>query len=487
MLLNAQNSQTRKYKTAKVYQSSKGGDKVKLKNSLKFSRAKKTKLPVITLSPDSLFQKIEGFGGAFTQASAAVLKKLSPQKRKEVIDAYFRSDKAGYTLMRTHINSCDFSEMNYAYANTPGDKELKDFSIARDQEDVIPLITDAMKCDGANFKILASPWTAPPWMKDNQAWKNGSLLPEYYPTWALYFSKYIQEYTKIGIPIWAITVQNEPENNSGLWEMMIYTPSSMKKFIKENLVPQFQKDRINTKIIIFDHNRDNVKPWVDTLLGDTDLAKDIWGTAVHWYSSTVEWYPDVLNSIHSKYPEHTILHTEGCIDSEVPRWQDDQWYWRKEAKDWGYVYASDADKHLHPIYVPVYRYACDLIGGLNSWFAGWIDWNIVLDTQGGPNHAKNWCIAPVIAKPETDEVYYTPLYYIMMHFSKYIRPEAQRIGVSSDLKNIMVTSCINSDGTIVAVILNQQDKSEVFALRLGDRNVSMTIDANAIQTVLIEQ
>jgi glucosylceramidase len=484
--MHGQNSQIKDYKTAKVFQTSKSGDKLSFRGSLSLSMSKDTEGSVISVFPEATYQQIVGIGGSFTQSSAFVLNKLSSKKRKEIIDAYFRSDKAGYTLTRTHINSCDFSVMNYAYANTPGDKELKDFTIERDMEDIIPLIKDAMRCEGANFKIIATPWTAPPWMKDNNAWNGGSLLPEYYSTWALYFSKYLHEYAKQGIDIWGITVENEPENNSGKWETMIFTPASMKNFMENHLIPQFQKDSLCTKILIYDHNRDNVKPWVDTLLSDAELAKYVWGTAVHWYSSTIEWYPDVLNYIHEKFPGKEILHTEGCIDSEVPRWQDDKWYWEKEAKDWGYQWASEADKPLHPKYVPVYRYARDIIGGLNSWLAGWIDWNIVLDTQGGPNHVENWCIAPVIAKPETDEVYYTPLFYVMEHFSKYFRPGAYRIGVSSDVKDLMITSCKNPDGTIAIAILNQKDEAVEYNILVGNKTVSTKIDGSALQTVIIE-
>lgn len=476
----------KEYKTARVFQTSKAGDKLTLKGTLKFSKVKDSQVPLITISPETLYQQILGFGGAFSQSSAFVLSKLSPDKRKEVIDAYFRSDKASYSLTRTHINSCDFSTMNYAYTNISSDKELKDFSVARDTEDIIPLIRDAIKCEGANFKILASPWTAPPWMKDNNAWNNGSLLPEYYNTWALYLSKYLHEYAKQGINIWGITVENEPENNSGQWETMIFTPTTMKDFIKNHLLPRFQNDSLNTKILIYDHNRDNVKPWVDTLLSDAEIAKHIWGTAIHWYSSTIEWYPDVLNYVHEKYPGNKLLHTEGCIDTEVPRWQDDNWYWEKEAKDWGYTWASEKDKPLHPKYVPAYRYARDIIGCLNSWVVGWIDWNIVLDTQGGPNHAKNWCVAPVIVKPETNEVYYTPLYYVMEHFSKYFRPGAYRIGVSTDLKNLMITSCKNPDGTIAIAILNQGNKAIQYQIAIGNKTISTKIDGDALQTVIVE-
>jgi glucosylceramidase len=194
----------------------------------------------------------------------------------------------------------------------------------------------------------------------------------------------------------------------------------------------------------------------------------------------------MLNYIHEKFPGKQIVHTEGCIDSEIPRWQDDKWYWEKDAKDWGYTYAAEADKHLHPQYVPVFRYARDIIGSLNSWLVGWIDWNMVLDTQGGPNHVKNWCVAPVIVKPETDEVYYTPLYYTMEHFSKYFRPGAHRIGVSTEIKDLMFTSCKNPDGTIAIAILNQKENPVEYTINVGNKSVSAKIDGNALQTVIIE-
>jgi len=476
----------REFTTARVFQTSKAGDKLALKESLRFSTSQGEKIPAINLSPEVTYQQLVGFGGAFTQSSAHVLSQLSPKKRLEILDAYFRSDKAAYTLMRTHINSCDFSTKNYAYDNTPGDVELKDFSISEDLSGLVPLIKDAMKCEGAEFKILASPWTAPPWMKDNNAWNNGSLLPRYYPTWALYFSKYIREYSKQGINIWAVTVENEPENNSGQWESMLFTPATTADFVKNHLAPQFKRDGLDAKILIFDHNRDRVKAWADGILSDAKATECVWGTAVHWYSSSVEWFPDTLNYVHEKYPTKHLLHTEACIDTEVPRWQDDRWYWEKEAKDWGFTWAPPADKPLHPPYVPVYRYARDIIGGLNSWLEGWIDWNIVLDTKGGPNHVNNWCIAPVIAKPETDEAYYTPLYYVMAHFSKFFRPGATRIGVSTELKNLMITSCKNSDGTIAVAILNDKEEAVHYRITVGGREVATKIDGNSLQTIVIE-
>ena len=470
----------------RIIQTSKSGDKLSEKESKQLTKNNNYDLPVITLNPEMSYQKIIGFGGAFTEASAHVLENLSAEKREEVLQAYFSKDGAAYSLTRTHMNSCDFSLSSYAYADKSGGKELNNFSIEEDMDDLIPLIKDAMQIKGANFKLLSSAWTAPPWMKDNKDWFGGKLLPEYYDTWALYFCKYIEAYEQQGIPIWGVTTLNEPLGNNSQWESMIFTPEEMKNFVKNNLGPQFANKNIDAKILIYDQNRDHLKEWANTILEDPEAAKYVWGTAVHWYSSTIKWYPKVLNAVHENFPDKHLMHTEGCIDAEVPVWRDDKWYWSKKATDWGYDYASEENKHLHPKYVPVYRYARDIIGGLNSWFTGWIDWNIVLNTKGGPNHAQNWCIAPVIAKPETNEVYYTPLYYVMTHFSKYIRPGAVRIGVESEVDDLMVTACRNTDNSIVAAVLNQENEPRSFSLRLNGKNAEIMIPGNAIQTLIIQ-
>lgn len=472
--------------TARIIQTSKAGDKVTEKPSVSFTSENESSLPVITLDPDRRYQEILGFGGSFTESSAHVLKDLSEEKRDEVLQAYFSSDGAAYTLTRTHMGSCDFSLSNYTYANTPGDYALSDFSIDEDRDDLVPLILDAAAVEGADFRIIASPWTAPPWMKDNGGRNGGSLLPAYYDTWALFFCRYIEEYRKAGIPIWGVTTLNEPLGNSEQWESMIFTPAEMARFVKDNLGPAFAEKNIDARILIYDQNRDHLEEWAYAILGDPEAAQYVWGTAVHWYSSTIEWYPEELSRVHERFPDKRLLHTEGCIDSEVPVWRDDDWYWRPEATDWGHDWAAEEDKPLHPQYVPVYRYARDIIGGLNSYLTGWIDWNIVLDDGGGPNHAGNWCIAPVIARPETDEVYYTPLYYVMRHFSRYIRPGAVRIGVDNGIKGLMVTAVRNPDGGIVAAILNQADRGERFALEFDARFAEIFIPGSALQTVIIE-
>lgn len=468
-----------------IFETSRAGNKLAQRPFATRPQDDASQTAQVRIHPDKHYQTIVGFGGAFTESTAYVLNKLSDDKRDEVIAAYFSPNGANYSLTRTHINSCDFSVKNYAYANTPGDHELKDFSIEEDLDDLVPLIQDAMAIPNAQFKIIASPWTAPPWMKDNNEWNGGSLKPEYYSTWALFFSKYINAYEKQGIPIWAVTVENEPIGNGAQWESMIYTPEQMADFIKHHLGPRFRQDNIDCEIMIYDQNRDHLQEWADKILGDPEVANQVWGTAVHWYSSTNQWFPEALNAVHESFPTKGLLHTEGCVDNQVPVWRDDDWYWSKEATDWGYEWAKEENKHFHPKYVPVYRYARDIIGGLNSWLQGWVDWNMVLDHKGGPNHAKNWCVAPILANPDTGEVYYTPLYQVMAHFSKFIRPGAIRLGIDSQADDLMVTACLNPDKSIVVVALNQSTEAVTFDLACNQHSIPMTIPAEALQTIVI--
>lgn len=440
---------------------------------------------IIGLLPEEEYQKITGFGGSFTEASASLLNALGEANRKKVIEAYFGDEGAKYSLTRTHMNSCDFSLTNYSYAPVEGDNDLLYFSIEEDREDIIPFIKEAMEVSSEGFKIVASPWTAPPWMKDNKDWRGGKLLPEYRDTWALFFSKYLEAYKAEGIDIWGFTVENEPLGNDYNWESMHFTPEEMTDFVRDYLGPRLEEDGHEVKILGYDQNREHLEEWVDEMYRNKENAKYFDGTAIHWYASTYEVFPEALQYAHNKAPEKYLIQTEACVDAEVPKWKDDEWYWSKKATDWGWDWAPEKDKYLHPKYAPVYRYARDIIGCLNNWVDGWIDWNMVLDTQGGPNWFKNWCVAPVIVDVEKDEVYFTPLYYTMKHFSRYIRPGAIRIGFENPDKTLQITAAKNPDGSIVAVILNPGTEKKEFKLTLEDRSHGVIISGQALQTIII--
>lgn len=439
----------------------------------------------IKLLPNEKYQTITGFGGSFTESSAHLLNQLGKENRAKVLAAYFGDDGAKYSLTRTHMNSCDFSLGNYSYAPVEGDLSLEHFSINEDLDDIIPMIKEAMEVSKDGFKIVASPWTAPPWMKDNKDWKGGKLLPEYRDTWALFFSKYIDAYKTEGIDIWGFTVENEPLGNDKNWESMHFTAEEMTSFVQNHLGPKLEADGHDVKILGYDQNREHLNEWVDEMYKDEATSKYYDGTAIHWYASTYEFFPEALQYAHHKAPTKHLIQTEACVDAEIPKWKDDAWYWRKEATDWGWGWALEKDKHLHPKYAPVNRYARDIIGCLNNWVDGWIDWNMVLDKQGGPNWFENWCVAPVLVDPDNDEVYYTPIYYVMAHFSKYIRPGAVRIGITSSNNDLMVTAAQNTDNSIALVVFNLEEQVKDMNLSLGESNVHIQINGQAIQTIII--
>ncbi len=442
---------------------------------------------ILTLYSDTEYQRIVGIGGAFTESSADALSALPPEKRREVLEAYFSPEGAGYSLMRTHVGSCDFSLGNYSYAQEPGDIGLEHFSIEPDRKLLLPLIQDSQKVGGASFKLLASPWTAPPWMKDNGDWNGGRLLPEYATSFAEYLAKYVEAYEAEGVPIWGLTPMNEPEGNGENWESMIFNPEEMRDFIARELGPTLRSRNLDTKIYVFDQNRDHMREWADVIYSDADAAQYLAGMAVHWYSSTVSVCADELDAVHEKFPEMGLIHSEGCIDAlgdDEPEgaWLEADWWWRSEATDWGWIWAPEEQKADHPKYVPVYRYARDLIGGLNHWMSGWIDWNIVLDFRGGPNHANNFCGAPVLVDRENGEVFYTPVYYAMCHFSRFIRPDAVRIGMSGLPEGLQATAVRNVDGSIVLVTLNEGAAEIRYSVQLDGVSYPIVAPPQSIQT-----
>lgn len=463
----------------------------------------------INVFPNRERQVFLGVGGSLTQASAAALSKLSEEKRAEVLAAYFGPDGAGYALSRTHVGSSDFSEYSYSYA-PDADPSLAGFSIDEDRQNgLLQLITDAQAVPGASFQIVASPWTAPPWMKDNGQYyepgRGGRLLAEHYDTFARYFVAYLQAYQEAGVDIWALTPVNEPMGNGGNWESMEMSPTEQRDFIRV-LGPRLKEAELEKPILIFDQNRAEMPAYTQVIFGDEVASPFAYGTAVHWYNSTFRVYEDVLDAQHELYPDKVIIHTEGTIDSVSAEascnqqclmppcgceelyawWQDDAWYWEKEATDWGWDWAPNREVD-HPKYAPAFRYARDLVVGMGHWLAGWIDWNIVLDKRGGPNHVNNFCLAPVMVDGETDSVYYTPLFYIVKQISRHSRPGGVVLETSVEGSLGLQTSAIrNPDGTIALHVFNEGDADVAYLVRIGEQEATVTSPAGSLQTLLIE-
>jgi len=394
----------------------------------------------ITVDEDAPRQVILGVGGSLTQASAAALATLSPARRSEVLAALFAPDRAAYSLVRTHVASCDFSTSSYTYAPEP-DPSLAGFSIDVDRHNGhLELLRDARAVKGADFRILASPWTAPAWMKDNgklfepEAGRGGALLPDHVETFARYLARYVEAYAAEGLAPWGLTPVNEPHGNRGTWESMEMEPAQQRELVAV-LRRVLDERGLDTRIFCYDQNRVGMIEYAEGVLADPEARAAVDGIAVHWYDSTFRVYEAELDEARATFPDHPVLQIEGCIDNvfgrdrdrspgaPTPWWLDDGWYWRPEATDWGWDWL--ADRSDHPPYRAAFRYARDLVGCLAHHVTAWIDWNVVLDRRGGPNHVGNYCLAPILVEGATDTVYYTPLFAIMEQVSRSTRPGAR--------------------------------------------------------------
>lgn len=268
---------------------------------------------------------------------------------------------------------------------------------------------------------------------------------------------------------------------------MHFSPSEMTRFVKNHLGPQLEKDNKGDIVLLgFDQNRQGIPEWSNEMYKNDESKKYFDGMAIHWYESTYDYFPEELVYVHNAAPEKLLIQSEACIDNQIPEWKNDLWYWEKEATDWGYYWREEKNRYLHPKYSPVNRYARDIIGCLNHWVQGWIDWNIVLDRQGGPNWAQNWCVAPVIVDTQNDEVYYTPMFYVLQHFSKFIRPRATIIKSEATDKSLMVTAAENINGSLAIVIFNEAEESKSFLLELEDMQTLISIEPRSIQSILID-
>ena len=494
----------------------------------------------IRVFPRDTRQTIDGIGSSFTESSAFVLAHLDPPRRREVMREIYAETGANFSLTRTHIASCDFTvEGRYSYAPDE-DASLSEFDVGEDftgfdpaeypgikdpNYDLLPMIWEALEIKNAQadreLRIIASAWTAPPWMKDIEDWyigmsaennwhgTGGSLKPEHESTYADYLVRYIEEYERLNVPIWGLTPVNEPHGNSGQWESMNFTPESQNDFIKHHLGPALERaGQGDTKLMFYDQNRDGIEEWTDAILGDPVTAPYVYGLAVHWYSSTFKVYEEIFDRVQEKFPGTPIIHTEGCIDdlgkpapdgigdpegfTESGWFKNDSWWWNVNATDWAYSapWASPSVED-HPMYTPVHRYARNIIVSIDHWMTGWVDWNIVLDAEGGPNHVGNFCGAPIMIETETQDVYYTPVFHVLKQFSRTIRPGDVALRTEKDLGGLdrdALHACatVNDDGLISVQLLNTTKSPIDGAIEIGDRHARIEVPANSVMTVRIK-
>ncbi|HXS57222.1 MAG TPA: glycoside hydrolase family 30 protein [Hanamia sp.] len=415
----------------------------------------------VFVDPTKTFQTFFGIGGALTDASAETFSKLPEERQQELLQAYFDKEKGiGYTIARTNINSCDFSSDSYTYIEN-GDSALKTFDIVHDRKYKIPLIKKAMTAAGGKLTLYATPWSPPAFMKtNNDMLHGGKLKTQYYQTWANYYTKFIKAYEDEGIPVWGISTQNEPMATQK-WESCIYTGEEERDFIKNNLGPTLQKTGYGDKKIIgWDHNRDLLYQRASTLLNDPEAAKYIWGIGFHWYESWSGGQPmfDNVRLVHEAFPEKNLIFTEGC----------------KELFDMNKIHDWKLGE----------KYGESMIRDFNNGTVGWTDWNILLDENGGPNHAGNFCFAPIHADTRTGKLIYTNEFYYIGHFSKFIQPGAKRITSSPSRSDLLTTSFLNPNGRIATVVMNTSNKRFNYFLWLNGKAAEIEILPHSIQTLV---
>ena len=414
--------------------------------------------PAILLDPTHRFQTILGFGGAFTDAAAETYAKLPPARQREVVRAYFSPTQGlGYTLGRTSINSCDFSSDTYSYDDTPGDTALTHFSIAHDLKYRVPFIQAALAEAHGPFTLFASPWSPPAWMKTNGDMAHGGQLkPEDRQAWADYYVRFVQAYRQHGIPIWSVTVQNEPMSVQS-WESCLYSGADERDFVRDFLGPTLKKSGLGTHLMIWDHNRGIMYQRAEVVYDDPAAAPYVWGMAYHAYTGDHFGNPQ---AVHDAFPGKSLLFAEGSqgwTTDPQEQWRQGEWYGRNILMD------------------------------LSHWAVGWTDWNLLLNQEGGPNHAGNFCSAPIMADTAAGTLGYRPAYYYLGQFSKFIRPGAQRIVSTSNSDDLQCVAFLNPDQSLAVVVLNETREDESYQIWISGKAVTAVSPAHSIGTALLNR
>ncbi len=427
-----------------------------------------TETRVVNVFDEIEYQSVLGFGGAFTESAAYIYSLLNDEQKKKFMESYFsRENGIGYNFGRTHINSCDFSLDIYTYIEN-GDSELKTFNIDRDRKYTIPFIKDAMQHCSDELVLFASPWSPPAFMKDNESSiKGGSLKEEYKEVWARYYAKYIKAMAEEGITISAISVQNEPIAKQ-TWESCYYSPEDERDFIEKYLSPVFEKEGLSEiKIIIWDHNKERVYDRSKKIFSSEKVKNRVWGVGHHWYSGD---HFDGMRLVHERFGK-VLISTENCggINGDVLQLAE--------------------------------RYGKEIIGDFSNFTSAFCDWNLLLSEKGGPFHNRSaetisvagvvfedkssGCYAPVLFDTESKELVFTPIYYYIGHFSKFVHLGAKRIATTKYCEQIYTIAFKNPDNSIVLVMMNTANQALPAVVRHNDVCTSVELEAHSIMTVIL--
>ena len=405
----------------------------------------------LSIYPDLTGQTLHGFGGAFTEAAGWCFRRLSDAAQQAVLAAYFGSEGLGYTLGRTHMNSCDFALGNYACQAGPDDP----FSLARDQQYILPMLLAAQETAGQALGLLLSPWSPPPFMKTNGDMNHGGALkPEYRAAWADCIARYVQGYRAAGAAVEMVSVQNEPAAVQ-TWDSCLYSAVEEGIFAADYLRPALDRsEAMDVGILIWDHNKELLVRRARETMAVPGARAAVAGFAYHWYTGD---HFEALSLTSRLYPEKALWFTEGCV--EFSRFGG----------------ASGPDKAR--------MYAHDILGNLRHGGSAQLDWNLLLDDQGGPNHVGNYCEAPLML--QGDGFIRNPSYYAIGHFSRYLRPGAVRLESSVYDGRIEQVVFRNPDGSRAAVLLNRAPEAlPLWVTENGETGWSLTLSPGSLTTLI---
>ncbi|XP_050045342.1 lysosomal acid glucosylceramidase-like [Dermacentor andersoni] len=372
--------------------------------------------------------------------------------REDILMSYYSKEGIEYNIGRIPLASTDFSVRKYTYDDSPYDFELNNFTLAPEDFNLkIPYIKKAMAVSSDFVWFFGSSWSSPAWMKTNEKLEGlGFLRGEpggpYYKTWANYHVRFVQEYENQGVPIWGLTTQNEP--TSGFlpfypWQTLGFTPWNQRDFVNSDLGPALEEAGYGAgkvKVIIFDDNRLFLPFWANVVLSDDEAARYVHGVAVHWYMDKLIG-PSVLDEVQETYPDKFILATEACTGYKI----------------------TTVNKVKLGSWDRAEQYASDILEDLNHGVGGWTDWNLILNTEGGPTWVGNYVDAPIIVNATAEEFYKQPMYYAMGHFSKFIPRGSIRVDSSLEQNDILGffgkelehTAFLRPDSAVAVIVLNK--------------------------------
>ncbi len=444
-----------------------------------FTTARSDQL-TITVDPSRTFQRVQGFGASLTDSSAAVLYRLDKAKRDAAMVQLFDPRRGdGLSYLRQVMGASDFVETaHYTYDDLPAgqtDYEMQHFSIAHDQARILPLLRQARALN-PQLQVLASPWSPPAWMKTNASLVGGSLIdePRIYRAYALYFVKFIQGYEDAGVPVDAVTVQNEPQNrNPNAYPGMYMSAEQQAAFIKV-LGPALRDADLNTKILAYDHNWSmhpgdiaSTPPgqlpeteYPTQVLSDPEASRWIYGVAYHCYYDE----PSRQSTLHAMFPDKAIFFTE-CSGSHGPNDPPAQ------------VFSDTLRWHARNI----------TIGTTRNWAETVIAFNLALDPSGGPHVGGCGSCTGVITVGPGQAVTTNAEYYTLGHLSRFVKPGAVRIastsfGTTGWNGQIMDVAFRNPDGSTALVVHNENDAPRSFAVSVGRRSFEYTLPGGSLAT-----